>query len=139
LPEHQPVLTALPQVYAAAIAASSDAGVAETVTERVLVADPGGDSGVLVERAVRLAVRTSPHPAFAPMQPREREAIALARLAGATTARVAALLGVEPAEARRLMTSGLREAINRGGARRTQPPRPGCGSAASPAHAARAS
>ena len=84
-PEHGDVLTALPLVYAAAVAASSDAGVAEEVTERVLVADPGGDSGVLVERAVLLAVRTSPHAAFAPMRLREREAIALARLAGATT------------------------------------------------------
>ena len=133
------MLRALPQVYAAAMAASSDAGVAEEVTERVLIADPGGDSGVLVERAVRLAVRTSPHPAFAPMPLREREVIALARLTGATTARIAAVLGVEPVEAHRLMASGLRAVVNRGGARRTQPPRPGSGSAASPGRVARAS
>jgi hypothetical protein len=133
------VLRALPHVYAAAMAASSDAGVAEEVTERVLLADPGGDCGVLVERAVRLAVRTSPHPAFAPMQLREREVIALARLTGATTARIAAVLGVEPVEARRLMAGGLRALVSRGGARRTQPPRPDCGSAASPGRAARAS
>ena len=133
------MLVALPPIYAAAIAASSDAGVAEEVTERVLLADPGGDSGRLVERAVLLAVRTSPHAAFAPMEPREREVIALARLAGATTTRIAALLGVQPIEVRRLMTSGLRAVVNRGGGQRTRPLLHGCGSAASPGRVARAS
>ena len=133
------MLAALPYVYGAAKAASSDAGVAEEVTERVLLADPGGDRGVLVERAVLLAVRTSPDAAFAPMQGQEREVIALARLAGATTIRIAAVLALEPKAVRALMTSGLRAVVNRDGAPRTPPPPPGCGSAASPGHAARAS
>jgi DNA-directed RNA polymerase specialized sigma24 family protein len=106
------VLAALPRVYGAAMAASSDAGVAEQVTERVLLADPGGDSGVLVERAVLLAVRTSPDEALARMREQEREVIALARLAGATTTRIAAVLALEPKAVRALMTSGLRAAVS---------------------------
>ena len=133
------MLAALPLVYGAAIAASSDAGVAEQVTERVLLADPGGESDVLVERAVLLAVRTSPHAAFARMCVQEREVIALARLARATTTRIAALLALEPKAVRALMTSGLRAVVNRDGAPRTPLPLPGCGSAASPGCAARAS
>ena len=133
------MLAALPRVYGAAMAASSDAGVAEQVTERVLLADPGGDSGVLVERAVLLAVRTSPDEGLARMREQEREVIALARLAGATTTRIAAVLALEPKAVRALMTSGLRALVNRDGAPRTPPPRPGCGSGASPGHAAHAS
>jgi len=133
------VLAALPSVYGAAMAASSDPGVAEQVAERVLLADPGGDSGVLVERAVLLAVRTSPDEALARMRVEEREVIALARLTGATTARIAAVLALEPKAVRALMTSGLRAVVNRDGARRTPPPPSGCGCAASPGHAARAS
>jgi DNA-directed RNA polymerase specialized sigma24 family protein len=132
------VLSALPRVYAAAVAATGDPDAAEEVTERVLLADPAGDTDVLVERAVRLAVRTSPDAAFTPMRQREREVIALARLAGATTARIAALLAIEPVEVRSLMCSGL-GAISRDAGRRTQPPPPGCGSAASRGHVARAS
>jgi hypothetical protein len=133
------VLAALPHVYGAAMAASSDAGVAEQVIERVLLADPAADSSVLVERAVLLAVRTSPDPALAGMRMQEREVIALARLAGATTTRIAAVLALEPRTVRALMTSGLRAVVNRDGAPRTPPPPSGCGSAASPGHAARAS
>ena len=133
------MLAALPLVYGAAMAASSDAGVAEEVTERVLLADPGGDSGALVERAVLLAVRTSPDAALAPMRAQEREVVALARLAGATTTRIAAVLALEPRAVRALMTSGLRALANRDGAPRTPPPPSGCGSAASPRHAARGS
>ncbi len=133
------MLAALSCVYGAAMAASSDAGVAEEVTERVLLADPGGDSSVLVERAVLLAVRTSPDAALARMRVQEREVVALARLAGATTTRIAAVLALEPKAVRALMTSGLRAVVNRDGAPRTPPPPSGCGSAASPGHAARAS
>ena len=121
------------------MAASSDAGVAEQVTERVLLADPGGDSDVLVALAVLLAVRTSPHAALSRMRVEEREVIALARLARATTNRIAVVLALEPKAVRALMTSGLRALINRDGAPRMPPPLPGCGCGASPGHAARAS
>jgi hypothetical protein len=137
--EDRLVLTALPRVYSAALAASGDAGVAEMVAERVLIGDPRGDVGALVERAVLLAVRTSPHDAFAPMRVEEVEVVALARLAGATTTRVAALLNMNPAAVRALMTSGLRALLTRDGARRTPPPPRGCGSAASPGRGARVS
>jgi hypothetical protein len=129
------VLAALPRVYSAALAASGDAGVAEEVAERVLLAAPAGDAGDLVDRAVLLAVRIKPHDAFRPMRTKEREVVALARLAGATTARVAALLDLDPADVGALMTSGLRALLSRDGARRTPPPPHGCGSAASPGRA----
>jgi hypothetical protein len=129
------VLAALPRVYSAALAASGDAGVAEEVAERVLLAAPTGDAGDLVDRAVLLAVRIRPHDAFRPMRMKEREVVALARLAGATTARVAALLDLDPADVRALMTSGLRALLSRDGARRTPRPPHGCGSAASPGRA----
>ena len=129
----------LHHVYAAALAASGDRAVAEQVSERVILGGPRGDRAALVERAVLLSIRTSPHDAFAPMRADEREVVALARLAGATTSRVAALLGVDPAEVRALMRSGLRALLSAGDGRRTPPLPPGCGSAASPAHGARAS
>jgi DNA-directed RNA polymerase specialized sigma24 family protein len=129
----------LTRVYAAALAASGDQSVAEQVSERVILAAPGGDATTLVERAVLLAIRTAPHDAFAPMGADEREVVALARLAGATTSRVATVLGVDPGEVRALMRSGLRALLSAGGEPRTPPLPPGCGSAASPAHAGHAS
>ena len=53
----------LTRVYAAALAASGNPSVAEQVTERVMVAASGGDATALVERAVLLSIRTSPHAA----------------------------------------------------------------------------
>jgi DNA-directed RNA polymerase specialized sigma24 family protein len=129
----------LTRVYTAAFAASGDQAVAEQVSERVMLAAGGGDAAALVERAVLLAIRISPAAAFAPMCAQEREVIALARLAGATTSRVATVLGVEPAEVRALMRTGLRALVSRDGAPRTPRPPRDCGSGASPAHAAHAS
>jgi hypothetical protein len=129
----------LTRVYAAALAASGNPSVAEQVTERVMVAASGGDATALVERAVLLSIRTSPHDAFAPMRADEREVVALARLAGATTSRVGALLGVDQAEVRALMCSGLRALLSGGDGRRTPPLPLGCGSAASPVRAGHAS
>ena len=125
----------LPLVYTAAYAASGDQAVAQQVAERVMVAAPAGDATSLAERAVLLAVRSSPDRAFAPMGDEEREVVALARLTGATTGRVATVLGISPEEVRARMTSGLRALVTAGGEPRTPPPRPGSGSGASPGRA----
>jgi DNA-directed RNA polymerase specialized sigma24 family protein len=121
----------LPLVYTAAFAASGDRAVAEQVAERVMMAARGGDETSLAERAVLLALRSSPHRAFAPMRSEDREVVALARLTGATTGRVATVLGISPEEVRSRMTSGLRALLSAGGGPRTPPPRRGSGSAAS--------
>ena len=138
---HQANLVHLPRIYTAALAASGQQTVAEQVAERVMLADEGGDATSLVERAVLLALRTRPHDAFEPMRAEDREVVALARLAGATTGRAATVLGIDAAEVRARMTSGLRALarVSAGGARRTPPPPPGSGSAASPGRGARAS
>jgi DNA-directed RNA polymerase specialized sigma24 family protein len=125
----------LPLVYTAAYAASGNEDIAAQVSERVLVAQPAADAGELAERAVLLALRTSVAHAFAPMPAEEREAVALARLTGASTGRVATVLGISPDEARARMTRGLRALVSAGGGRRTPPPPPGSGSAASPGRA----
>jgi DNA-directed RNA polymerase specialized sigma24 family protein len=124
----------LPLVYTAAFAASGDQTVAEDVAERVMRASPGHDATTLAERAVLLALRAAPHRAFAPMRAEEREVVALARLTGATTGRVAAVLDITQEEVRARMRNGLRSLISAGGAPRTPPPPLGCGSGASPAH-----
>jgi hypothetical protein len=129
----------LPAVYTAAFAASGDQAVAEQVAERVMLAGSGRDATALAERAVLLALRLAPHRAFAPMRAEEREVVALARLTGATTGRVAALLGIGEDEVRTRMRDGLRAVVSAGGGRRTPPPRPDSGSAASRARAGRAS
>ena len=129
----------LPVVYTAAFAASGDQAVAEQVAERVMLAGLDRDATTLAERAVLLALRLAPHRAFAPMRAEEREVVALARLTGATTARVAALLDIGEDEVRRRMRDGLRAVVSAGGGRRTPPPLPGSASAASRARAGRGS
>jgi DNA-directed RNA polymerase specialized sigma24 family protein len=129
----------LPLVYTAAFAASDSRTVAEQVAERVMLSAGGDDATSLAERAVLLALRARPHRAFAPMRAEEREAVALARLTGASTCRVASVLGISPEEARARMRSGLRRAVSAGGGPRTRPPRRGSGSEASPGRAGRAS
>jgi DNA-directed RNA polymerase specialized sigma24 family protein len=99
----------LREVYGAAVAATAGPAAAAEVTEHVMVAARGErDSRSLVGRAVLRAMRTAPHAAFAPMPEPEREAIALARLAGYSVDEIADLLGISPAEARARMTRGLR-------------------------------
>jgi hypothetical protein len=129
----------LAPVYTAAFAASGSRTVAEQVAERVMLAAGADDATSLTERAVLLALRACPHRAFAPMRPEEREAVALARLTGATAGRVASVLGISRAEACARMRSGLRAALSAGGGPRTPPPRRGSGSAASPGRGGRAS
>jgi DNA-directed RNA polymerase specialized sigma24 family protein len=125
----------LPLVYTAAYAASGDRVVAEQVAERVMVAASDHDATTLAERAVLLALRAAPHRAFARMRAEEREVVALARLTGATTGRVAAVLEISQDEVRTRTRDGLRSLISAGGVPRTPQPRRGCGSAASPGRA----
>ena len=122
----------LPLVYTAAYAASGDQAVAEQVAERVMLAASGSDATTLAERAVLLALRRSPARAFAAMREDDREAVALARLTGATTGRVASVLGIAPEEVRARMRRGL---LSAGGGPRTPQPLRGSGSAASPGRA----
>ena len=104
-----------PHVHSAAIAASSDPESAARVTERVLSEaarrhGPGQpiDRGRLVERAIRLGVRSCPAEAFAAIDEQDRETIALARLGGYSVAEISGALEIGPAEVKRRMSRGLR-------------------------------
>jgi hypothetical protein len=124
----------LDEVWRAALAASGDRGVAEEVTTAVLrAAPPGAAAAELVRAAVLAAVRRVPAPALAAMGEAERDAVALARIAGCPVGEVAATLGVGDGAARRLLTAGLRSMLRRPPASGRRTPRPalGCGSAAS--------
>ena len=131
----------LDAVWRAALAASGDHDVAEAVTTAVLRAAPDVAEGELVRRAVLGAVRLAPAPAFAGMGRAEREAVALARLAGCSVGDVAAALGIGDGAARRLLTAGLRSMLHPrpASAPRRLPPVLGCGIAASRGHCARGS
>jgi DNA-directed RNA polymerase specialized sigma24 family protein len=116
------------------LAASADREVAEAVTNAVLRAAPGDAAQAeLVRGAVLAAVRRAPAPAFASMGRAEREAVALARIAGCRVGEVAAALGIGDGAARRLLTAGLRSTLHRrpASAPRRLPPVLGCGIAAS--------
>ena len=124
----------LDAIWRAALAASGDHGVAEQVTTAVLRAAPrDAAEGDLVRRAVLAAVRRAPAPAFARMACAERDAVALARIAGCPVGEVAAALGIGDGAARRLLTAGLRSMRHRRPASvpRTLPPVLGCGIAVS--------
>ena len=125
----------LPLVYTAAYAASGDQAVAEQVAERVMLAASGHDATTLAERAVLLALRAAPGRAFAQMREEEREVVALSRLTGATTVRVATVLGISQEEVRARMRAGLRALVSGGGAPRTPRPLRDSGCAASPGRA----
>jgi DNA-binding NarL/FixJ family response regulator len=136
----------LPRVYGAALAASADAADAAHLTGRVLAAAAAGsahaDGRALVERALLGAVRSAPHPAFAAMPLEQREVLVLARLGGYKVPEIAEALGLADSCVRSLMLSALRAttvAVTSDAAPRMRPPPRGCGSAASPARAARAS
>ena len=124
----------LDAVWRGALAASGDHDVAAEVTTAVLRAAPRDAAAAeLVRRAVLAAVRRAPAPAFASMGRAEREAVALARVAGCPVAEVAVALGIGDGAARRLLTAGLRAMRQRRPASvpRTLPPVLGCGIAAS--------
>jgi DNA-directed RNA polymerase specialized sigma24 family protein len=124
----------LDAVWRAALAASADRHVAENVTAAVLrAAPPDATEAALVRSAVLAAVRRAPAPPFAAMGRAERDAVALARIAGCPVGEVAAALGIAEGAARRLLTVGLRSMLSRRPASvlRTLPPVLGCGIAAS--------
>jgi hypothetical protein len=101
----------LARVYGAALAVAGTPGMAADVAGRVLaraVVEPDAEERTLVARAVRLAVRGAPHPSFAAMDPDDREAVALIRVAGCTDGEAAGVLGIEVAEVRRRLLRGLR-------------------------------
>jgi hypothetical protein len=128
------VLDHLDAVWRAALAASGDQAVAAEVTTEVLRgARHDAIAHELVCHAVLAAVRTAPAPPFAAMGGPQREAVALARIAGCRVDEVAATLGVDDRAARRLLTEGLSSTrrSHRASARRTPPLALGCGSAAS--------
>ena len=82
-----------PHVYGAALAASRDERAAAGVTERVLESAAADDviaRDRLVERAILTAVRHAPAPCFEVMRQPDRDAVALARLAGYSADQVAA-------------------------------------------------
>jgi hypothetical protein len=86
-------------VYSAAAAACRDPSLAEAVAERVLTSAARAGTGCvgfdrrrLVEQAVVLGVRVDPAPPFDDLPLDEREAVALARLAGCTVGEIAIVL-----------------------------------------------
>jgi DNA-binding NarL/FixJ family response regulator len=86
-------------VYAATVAACRHEQIAEAITERVVTSalrsngwDASLDRSRLIEQAVVLAVRVDPCPALARLPVEEREAIALARLAGCSVQEIALAL-----------------------------------------------
>jgi DNA-directed RNA polymerase specialized sigma24 family protein len=99
-------------VYGAAIAAAADPEAAADVTHEAMVAAAAGqaraDARSLIEHAVLRAVQSVPHPTFAAMRVEDREAVALARLAGYSVDEIADALAIPPAEARSRMTNGVR-------------------------------
>jgi Sigma-70, region 4 len=103
-----------PQVHGAAVAASADPQSAASVTERVLgdaarrhaQGEPIDRRG-LVERAIRLGVRSCPAAGFAAIDERDREAIALARLGGYSVPEIARALETSAGDVKRRMSRGL--------------------------------
>ena len=102
-----------PHVYGAALAASRDERAAAQVTEGVLsraAAEDVIDRERLVERAILKGVRSQPAACFAGMDPLARETVALARLAGYSTAQIASRLGIGDDAVKQSMLAGLRGA-----------------------------
>jgi hypothetical protein len=110
------LLEYLPHVYGAALAAARDQEAACTVTECVFQGPVAGadrpckDPRCLVEQVICLAVRTAPGHPFGVIAPQDREAVALARLAGYSVEEIAMTLELSPAETKRRLRAGL-EAI----------------------------
>jgi DNA-directed RNA polymerase specialized sigma24 family protein len=105
-----------PHVYGAALAAARDEHAAAGVTERVLkeaASEPVIARERLVESAILAAVRRAPAACFEDMNQPDREAVALARLAGYSAEQVASSLGVEVAEVKAGMLRALRGAALR--------------------------
>jgi DNA-directed RNA polymerase specialized sigma24 family protein len=102
-----------PHVYGAALAASRDEEAAAGVTERVMekaASEPVIARERLVESAILTAVRRAPAPCFEGMQQPDREAVALARLAGYSVDQVASSLGIGVDDVKAGMLRALRGA-----------------------------
>ena len=100
-----------PHVYGAAVAASRDERAAAQITEGVLAqaaAESVIDRDRLVERAILMGVRSHPAACFSGMDPLGRETVALARLAGYSTTRIANSLGLDTDIVKQSMLSALR-------------------------------
>lgn len=105
-----------PHVYGAALAASRDEQAAAGVTERVMekaASEPVIARERLVESAILTAVRRAPAPCFEDMQRPDREAVALARLAGYSTDQIASSLGIAVEDVKAGMLRALRGAALR--------------------------
>lgn len=102
----------LPRVYQAALGAAADEHAAHEATVRVFAAlrgeRPSPES--LAARAVRVAVRAHPQPAFAVIDLPAREAVALARLLEWSLDDIADELAVERTQVKTLLDRGLRAA-----------------------------
>jgi hypothetical protein len=144
------VMDDLPWIYGAACQAVGDEAIARQVTERVVRdARPGTPRRALVAEAVRLGVGSvTPAAPFDRLPPREREMLALVRLAGMGVDEVTALTGEDPAIVKRRLTAGLQmlatprpvaRTPSEASAPRRPRPRSGCGSAASRARGAHVS
>ncbi len=144
------VIEDLPWIYGAACQTVADEAAARQVTERVVRdARPGTPRRALVAEAVRLGVASAtPAAPFDRLPPRERETLALVRLAGMGVAEVAALTGEDPTTVKRRLTAGLQMLATPRPVAPTPPeasvprrrrPRFGFGSAASRARAAHVS
>jgi len=108
-----PLLDYLPHVYGAALAAAGEEEAACAVTQQVFQGPIAGtdrhcqDPRCLVEQAICLAMRISPACPFDAMSPQDREAVALARLAGYSVDEIALTLEIAPVEAKRRLRAGL--------------------------------
>ena len=103
-----------PHVYGAALAASRDERAAAQVTEGVLskaAAEDVIDRERLVERAILTGVRSRPAACFAGMDPLARETVALACLAGYSTAQIASRLGIGDDVVKQSMLSALKGGV----------------------------
>ena len=114
------LMSLAPRVHGAAVAASRDPSSAAQVTERVLCDAARGhspgrpiDGRCLVERAIRLGVRSCPAEGYAGIDEGDREAIALARLGGYTVSEIAWALQTSPREVKRRMARGVRSVAAR--------------------------
>jgi DNA-directed RNA polymerase specialized sigma24 family protein len=100
-----------PHIYGAALAAASNERAAAGVTERVLETAAAEDviaRDRLIERAILTAVRRAPAPCFEAMEQPDRDAVALARLAGYSAEQVASSLGIGVDEVKASMLRALR-------------------------------
>lgn len=99
-------------IYGAAVTACRDRDAAADVTVLVCAAAARESEPPprrrLVERAILAAMRSAPARPFAAMAPGDREAVALARLAGYSEAEVADALGIEAGAVRARLLRGLR-------------------------------